>query len=164
MPELKGYEVQEERERLEREAATILGFMIFEYSRLDMELGLLLAWSDDGSSLDHLTKKLSALNFSKRLEHLRKLVTSKYQDTPKAMKAYSDWMSDAHTIRELRNQLFHGRWGVEPIAQRVVNVVGLPTSPDQKSTPYTIAELESSLTRVRQLREQLRVLRSSCPV
>ena len=164
MRELTGAEVQEERARLEREAATILGFMIFEYSRLDMELGLFLAWSDDGSSLEQLTKKLSAFNFSNRLEHLRKTVALKFQDTQNILEAYSAWMSDAHSIRELRNQLFHGRWGVEPHAQRVVNVVGLPTSPDQKSTPYTIAELESQLANVRELRTRLHALRSSCPV
>ena len=164
MRELTGTEVQAERTRLECEAATILGFMIFEYSRLDMELGLLLAWSDDGTSLDSLTKKLSGFNFSKRLEHLRKSVALKYHDVPSTLQAYSAWMSDAHLIRDLRNQLVHGRWGVEAHAQQVVNVVGLPTSPDQKSVPYTIPELESKLEDIRDLRTRLHELRSKCPV
>ena len=164
MPDWTGFEVQEERTRLEREAATILGFMLFEYSRLDMELGLFLSWSDEGSSLESLTKKMVGLNFNKRLEHLQTSVASKFRDTPSIADAYFAWISDAHLIRELRNHLFHGRWGVEPIAQRVVNVVGLPNSPDQSSTPYTIAELEGHLERMRQLRVRLQELRSSCPV
>jgi hypothetical protein len=159
-----GVEILEERDRLEREAATILGFMIFEYSRLDMELGWFLSWADDGNSLEKLTKKLGALNFSKRLEFLQKSVASKFRDSPSVVEAYANWLSDAHAIRELRNQLFHGRWGVEPIQQRVVNVVGLPNSPSQESTPYSIADLQSALASMRDLRARLQKLRSSCPV
>ena len=138
--------------------------MLFEYSRLDMELGLFLSWSDDGSSLESRTKKMVGLNFNKRLEHLQTSTASKFRGDPGTAEAYFAWILDAHSIRELRNNLFHGRWGVEPIAQRVVNVVGLPNSPDQSSTPYTIAELEGNLERIRQLRVRLRELRSSCPV
>jgi hypothetical protein len=164
MRDWTGVEVQEERTRLEHEAAAILGFMLFEYSRLDMELGLFLSWSDDGSLLENLTRKMGSLNFSKRLEYLQKSVTSKFDGNIEVLGAYAAWISEAHSIRELRNELFHGRWCIDPIAQRVVNVVGLPNSPDQKSRPHTIEELEEILNRMRHLRVQLRELRSSCPV
>src|SRR5690606_32499110 len=138
--------------RLEREAATILGFMLFEYSRLDMELGLFLSWSDNGSSLEKLTKKIGRFNFSKRLEYLQKSVALRFDGNLGVIGVYSAWISDAHSIRELRNELFHGRWCVELVAQRVVNVVGLPNSPDQSSKRYTIEELEGALERMRNLR------------
>src|SRR5690606_18836648 len=106
MPDWTGFEVQEERTRLEREAATILGFMLFEYSRLDMELGLFLSWSDNGSSLEKLTKKIGRFNFSKRLEYLQKSVALRFDGNLGVVGVYSAWISDAHSIRELRNELF----------------------------------------------------------
>ena len=159
-----GTEIQEEHDRLERDAATVLGLMIFEYTRLDMELGWLLSWADGGTSLERLTKKLGPLSFSKRLEHLEKSVASKFQGQPEVAATYQDWLSDAHAIRELRNQLFHGRWAVQPIRQVVVNVVGLPNSVDQKGTPYSISDLEGVLIAIRELRARLQGLRSLHPV
>lgn len=158
-----GIEIQKERERLEDEAAKALGLMIFEYSRLDMELGLLLSWWDEGKSLKKPTGKVAGLNFNKRLEFLEKSVAKKFCDSPDVIERYGHWLTEAHAIRELRNQLFHGRWGVSPQQQVVVNVTGLPTCPDQKSTPYSIAELHGVLDSVRKLRAGLEELRGDFP-
>jgi len=159
-----GIEIKEEQDRLEREAASILGFMLFEYSRLDMELGWYLSWSDDAKSLKKMAKKMAAINFSQRLDHSHKRVSEKYCDSPDIIDSHASWISDAHAIRELRNQHFHGRWGVEPVQQRVANVVGLPNSSGQKSTPCSLAELGSALENVRVLRLRLGKLGSACPV
>lgn len=159
-----GIEIQEERDRLEREAATILGYMLFEYSRLDMELGLFLVWAYEGKTLEELTKKLSDYSFHKRLEFLQKLVQVKFAETPKIIGAYATWLADAHEIRSIRNQLFHGRWGVNPIQQQVTNVLGLPTSPEQRETPYSIVDLQNKLETIRALRTRLQELRKSSPV
>ncbi|MGO4552084.1 hypothetical protein AB4059_13430 [Lysobacter sp. 2RAF19] len=164
MKEWTGVEVLEERRRLERDAATLLGMMIFEYSRLEMDLGLFLAWSDDGVSLDQLTKQLEPLTFSKRIDFLEKTVAAKFQESPETLALYANWVADAQSVRGLRNDLFHGRWGVETINQQVVNVVGLPTSPDQKRTPYSITDLQAALDQMRDVRARLQKLRSSFPV
>jgi len=164
MREWTGVEVQEKSARLEREAATILGFMLFEYSRLDIELGLFLVWSNEGKTLDKLTKKLSDFNFHKRLDFLQKLVQAKYADTPKVIEAYASWLADAHETRSIRNQLFHGRWGINPTQQQAMNVVGLPTSPEQRETPYSIADLQKKLESMQTLRTELHKLRKSYPV
>ena len=148
---------------IERDAATVLGFMLFEYSRLDMELGLFLVWAGHGQELDEVTKKLNEANFSKRLDLLGKLADSKYSDTP-AADEYANWLRDAHAVRVLRNQLFHGRWGFIPQKGLVANVVGLPTSPEQAEIRYSIAQLEESLQSMRDLRERLSELRRAWPV
>lgn len=148
---------------IEREAATVLGFMLFEYSRLDMELGLFLVWAGDGKRLDELTKKLSEANFGKRLELLEKLAMSKYSASP-ASDEYASWLRDAHAVRSLRNQLFHGRWGFIPQQGLVANVVGLPTSPDQSEFRYSISQLQESLQVMRNLRDRLSELRRVWPV
>ncbi|MEQ3775703.1 MAG: hypothetical protein ABNH27_01190 [Alcanivorax sp.] len=150
-------------DEIEQEAATVLGYMLFEYSRLDMELGLFLVWSDDGKKLDSLTNKLNDSNFYKRLLLLEKLVQEKYLGTPTA-DIYGSWLSDAHAARSIRNQLFHGRWGFIPQQQQVANVIGLPTSAEQAETRYSISQLEDLLNKMRELRFRLRDLRQSCPV
>lgn len=150
-------------DEIEREAATVLGFMLFEYSRLDMELGLFLVWSDDGRQLESLTKKLNDSNFHKKLFLLEKLVQEKYPGTTTA-DTYKSWLSDAHAARSIRNQLFHGRWGFIPKQQQVANVIGLPTSTEQAETRYSISQLEDLLVKMRELRFRLSDLRQSYPV
>ena len=107
-------------EKLEREAATILGYMLFEYSRLDMELGLALVWANNGEKLTELTNKLNNEVFNSKLNVLEKLVKKKYIVGTKAENRYSKWISNAHKVRTLRNQLFHGRWGIKPQQQLIV--------------------------------------------
>lgn len=159
-----GIEIQEERSRLERETATVLGYLLFEYSRLDTALGLYLAWSNDGQTLEELTKKLSDYNFYERLKFLQKAVLDKFSDSTEIVENYANWLDDAHRIRSIRNQLFHGRWGFNPMQQQVVNVVGLPTSPEQCVTPYFMEDLQRELESLRELTRRLEWLRSLWPV
>jgi hypothetical protein len=159
-----GIEIAEEHGRLEREAATILGFMHFEYARLEMELGLFLAWEGEGRKLDQFTAAVSDLNFKKKLERLEKSAHSRYADRPLALDAYKIWLAEANRIRALRNRFFHGRWGIGAVKQKVINVVGLPTSPEQSAVGYTIAELQSELESIIKLRSELASVRKSWPV
>lgn len=159
-----GIEIREERLRLERETATILGYMLFEYSRLDTALGLYLAWSNDGQTLEELTKKLNDYNFYERLKFLQKAVDDKFSESAEIVESYANWVADAHRIRSIRNQLFHGRWGFNPMLQQAVNVVGLPTSPEQLETPYSIEDLQRELGTLRDLSKRLERLRNSWPV
>ena len=154
---------QVEADELERDAATVLGYMVFEYSRLDMELGLFLAWSDEGRKLDELSETLNDANFHHRLERLASMAKSKYAGTPAAGE-YTKWLADAHAMRSLRNRLFHGRWGFVPQQKMVANVVGLPTSEAQTETRYSIPQLRNSLETMRGLRDRLTYLRQTWPV
>ena len=163
MPAWSGADVAKERHRLEHEAAHLLGFMIFEYSRLEMELGLVLAWEDDGRSLEVSSKQVADSTFNERLERLRKTVRIRHAASPSAIDAYEAWLREAHAVRELRNGLFHGRWGVEASEQLVVNVVGLPTH-TQFVTRYSISDLQAALERMRKVRKSLEELRSRWPV
>lgn len=64
----------------------------------------------------------------------------------------------------MRNELFHGRWGVSAMNRQVVNVIGLPTSPDQKAVSYSIEDLQKVLDDMRNLRTKLCSLRKECPL
>jgi hypothetical protein len=58
-----GIEIEAERERLEREAASILGYMLFEYSRLDIEVGMMVVWAGDWQRLEKLTTNTNPESF-----------------------------------------------------------------------------------------------------
>jgi len=148
---------------LESEAAKALGYMIFEFTRLDMELGLLLVWSDEGRKPDELTEKFNESNFNCKLSFLKALINSKYKEAP-AFNLYQNWLRKAHEIRILRNGFSHGRWGFIPQHQCVANVVGLPTSPNQTETRYTVIQLQELVKKISTLRSQLSKLRAEWPV
>ena len=164
MRDWTGIEIEAERERLEREAASILGYMLFEYSRLDMELGLLLVWVDDGQRLEKLTTDHSESNFHKKLRSLEKEAERKYAASPEALTAHTRWLNAADGVRECRNKLVHGRWGIEPSKEQVINVAGLPTSPKQESVPYSIPALQYKLDAIKELRAGLQELRKTWPL
>jgi hypothetical protein len=164
MRDWTGIEIEAERERLEREAASILGYMLFEYSRLDMELGMLLVWADDGQRLEKLTTDHSESNFHKKLRSLEKEVERKYAASHEAFLAHTRWLNAADEVRECRNQLVHGRWGIEPSKKQVINVVGLPTSSKQESFSYSISALQYKLDAIKELRAGLQELRKAWPL
>ncbi|MEZ5490273.1 MAG: hypothetical protein R3F50_08135 [Gammaproteobacteria bacterium] len=156
--------IQKDYDRVEREAATAIGYILFEFTQLDMELGLYLCWSDHSVGVEELTKKVNDMNFNLRINLLKVKVQEKFSGALNIVKKYDEWINDAHGIRELRNELFHGRWGFDLQRQSAANVVGLPTSPLQKSRLFTIAELLDHKDSIRQLRSRLADLRKSNPV
>lgn len=163
MKEWTGIEIERARQGLEQASATILGRMIFEFSRLDMNLGLMLAWAYEGSQLEKLTNKVSGYSFHKKLDFLKELSQSKYQGNQEASDAHAKWLEEAHEIRASRNELVHGRWGVDPKNNQVVNIVGLPTG-KQISKVYEVSELKAVLNRIQQLQQELSILRDRYPV
>jgi len=163
MKEWTGIEIESARQGLEQASTTTLGRMIFEFSRLDVALGLMLAWAHEGSQLEKLTKMVSGYTFHKKLEFLAELAQSKYQANQEAMDAYVTWLAEAQEVRSNRNDLIHGRWGVDHMKNQVVNIVGLPTG-EQIERSYTIPELKAVLVRMQQLQKQLFTLREQWPV
>jgi hypothetical protein len=142
------------RAAFEKEAASLLGFVIFEWSRLEMELGLALVWQGEGCTLEKQTSDVGKEAFSERLLRLKSYVKSKYPDTA-AMQAYDAWTDRADKLRLVRNALVHGRWGISPSTGTVANIAGLPTSGGQIETRYTLAGLEEIVGAMKTLRGSL---------
>jgi hypothetical protein len=159
-----GIEIERARQGLEQASATVLGRMIFEFSRLDMSLGLALVWSDGGAQLERLSKLATDFSFHKKLDFLQQLVEAKYEREQEPYLLYGKWLEHAHAVRVTRNELIHGRWGVDPMKNQVLNVAGLPTSPEQRQRAYTIAELKATLDQMTYLQVHLAELRERWPV
>ena len=163
MKEWTVVEIERARQGLEQASATTLGRMIFEFSRLDMNLGLMLAWAHEGSQLERFTRMVAGYTFHKKLDFLAELAQSKYRSNQEALGAHATWLAEAHEVRTNRNDLIHGRWGVDHVNNQVVNIVGLPTG-EQIERRYKIPELKAALERMQQVQMQLSTLREQWPV
>lgn len=148
-------------EELEDEATKELGYIIFEFSRLDTDLALCLVWANQGKDLAKFTKILTekGQSFNFRLELLEDL-TKKNLNTEFETDEYRNWIEDAHQLRQLRNRLVHGRWGFIPSNGTIANVLGLPTSKNQDEQRYSIDDLRNYRTIFKDLREKLAILRN----
>ena len=164
MDDLTVGELWARRKQLENEAAVQLGHMIFEISRLEMNLGLCLVWVEGGGKLESLTKSVESLGLKAKLDKLEEQVKANLPDRSKCREAYEHWLQRAHAIRQLRNNLIHGRWGVEAHINKVVNVLGLPTSEEQQITRYGIDELVRINNELKALQCELSRLREDWPL
>ena len=162
--DLTAGEVWKATEALEAAAATQLGRLLFAFSRLDVALGLCLVWADGGQQIDELTPKVTALTFNQKLDALTVLVKRKFPERSKKRLAWVKWIEHAHMARTLRNQLTHGRWGVDPQAGEAINVIGLPTSPEQREVRYSMQSLADAVTEIARLQSRLWQLREQRPV
>lgn len=152
------------REAMEAAAASLLGHMLFEFSRIDVNLSLCLVWVDNGANLESLTPKVAELSFHRKLEELAKHVQLKFPASSKRRVAYDLWIERMHMARAERNRLVHGRWGIEAHRNKVVNVVGLPTGGAQQEVEYSIDELAAVNEELRSLELELRRLRTHWPL
>lgn len=164
MTNFTGAELEEIRKHLESAAALNLGRLLFAFSYLDVNLSLLLVASGGGKEREALTEKIADYSFHKKLLFLEEMVNSKFQTNSEVYNQYKLWLQEAHLVRNTRNQLVHGRWGIVPHQQRVANIIGLPGENNQVETLYTISDLEKKLAAIQLLEKKLQKLRRSYPV
>ena len=155
----------EKLKELEDAAARAVGYILFEFAKLDIELAQTIVWANEGREIEVLTKKLETKgqSFHFRLELLRELV-EKNIHCKATVESYQFWLEKSHEFRHLRNRLVHGRWGFIPLKGEVANVLGLPTSRDQDEDRYSIKQLELYSERLRSHRYILNGLRDTSPV
>jgi hypothetical protein len=164
LKEITAGEMLARREALELAGATLLGKLLFEFARVDVNLGLCLVWIEAGARLESLTKQVSEWGFSKRLEYLEAAVDRGFPIDHAGRAEYGKWIARAHAVRQTRNELVHGRWGVDAAGERVMNVIGLPTSPDQREVGYKLEDLEAILHEMKELQSVLSQLRKRWPL
>lgn len=151
------------REAMQAEAASLLGQMLFAFSYIDVNLGLCLAWVEDGRRLEALSKSLEGQSIHTKLETLSRQVAEKFPVGSKRRAAYERWIERVHAARMTRNQMVHGRWGIEARHHKVVNVVGLPSG-TQLSIEYSLGELKAFNEELRALERELARLREHWPL
>lgn len=148
---------------MQAEASSLLGQMLFAFSYIDVNLGLCLAWVDDGKKLETLSMSLEGQSVHSKLETLSKLVTAKFPAGSKRRIAYEQWIERVHAVRLMRNQMVHGRWDVDARRHKVINTVGLPSG-TQQSFEYSLLELANFNDELRAIERELGRLRKHWPV
>jgi len=155
MNELTAGDIWRIREQLERDAASALGKAMFAFSGLDTNLGLMVASVLRYVGKEGQAARVDSLNFKARLEFVDAYIASTSEFHPTAVSEVRDWVLQAQEARQLRNQLVHGRWGVDPLTGKVHNIVGLPSSDAQQTIEYTLEELDAISQEFRRLNSAL---------
>lgn len=161
---MTGLEILATKEKLESSAATLLGRLLFAFSRLETNLSLCLVWVNGGENLDLLSDRVAEFNFHSKLERLSIEIEKKFLQGSESRIAYQAWLERAQLIRRQRNEFVHGRWGVDASSNQVVNVLGIPTSSSQREVRYTLGELETVNDEADQLLEDLLALSTRWPI
>lgn len=138
----------DEAERVESAIAERLGLLLFAYSRLDVSLGLQLVWTDGARELPGLTHRYNNQGVGPRIEFLKKRVATVYAPGSEGAREYADFFDELDALRQIRNDLVHGRWSRPLDGERMACVAGLPTSDDQRETYYSPALLDEVVQRL----------------
>jgi len=154
------------RRDLEDAAASNLGHILFELSRLELNLGLCIAWFDGGADIEGQSRKYNSKGLGEKFEAMRKQLEKRGSEglEPNAIFAWQKWLNRADKIRESRNNFVHGRWGTNPETITVTNVVGLPSSGLQQEWQYTLDQLGQIRREIRDVAEELHKLRKKWPM
>ena len=164
MENLTGLQLQEREARVEAEAALLLGRMQFEFSRLDVALGLCAVWTDEGVNLKELTPRIDGMSFHRKLEFIAAVVERRLKKGSLTYASYTDWIERTNAARILRNELVRGRWYIDPRTEEAVNIIGLPTSDGQHEKRYSLPALARAVDTLRKLQNQLSKLRRQEPL
>lgn len=140
---------------LEDAASYQLGRLLFSFSRLDFSLNMVLLWAEGGQGVERLTQRLESQSFHQKLQWLQELTRTKFPDGSPVQLAYSQWLDRADGVRKQRNRLVHGRWGINPHTQAVINVLGIPGSVHQEEVRYSLQELQVIVADVSSLSDEL---------
>jgi hypothetical protein len=140
--------------------------MLFELSRLELNLGLCIAWFDDGADVEGQSKKFNSKGLGEKFEAVRKQLVLKASDglEANAITSWQRWLDRANQIRETRNYFVHGRWGTNLETITVTNVVGLPSSGLQQERQYTLDQLGQIRREIRDVAAELHKLREKWPL
>lgn len=128
-------------EELEDGASRLLGKLLFAFGRIEMNLALFLGGLQLDEPFDRVMARLEKCTFDDKLDILLDAVGQRYDDDIELYGHWAEWYMAADSLRDLRNRLAHGRWGIIGHLQIVAHVAGLPGSPKQKETRYSLALL-----------------------
>jgi hypothetical protein len=132
-------------EELENEAHRLLGKLFAVFGGLEMNLGLFNAGLNPAIPFVQEAERQDDFNFAEKLQHLLKAAHSRCEYDIDGFSRWAEWYMAADSVREVRNRLAHGRWGVIPHEQCVAHVSGLPGTSHQNERRYSLAQLEAEV-------------------
>lgn len=150
------------RDATEVEIATLIGQLVFSYSRLITDLHLCVAWHGHGKELDEYGNKaedFAAADLIRKIEEQAKLI---HGDKTDCFKKYQSWASRAHGIRNLRNTIMHSRWGIEPYGRHAIAVTTPIFVDPVIEITFTADQLRDASIQCESLSRELNQLSKNC--
>jgi hypothetical protein len=146
---------------LQLAASTLVGQLVFEFSRIDMELGCSLHTVVNPRDIDALNVLIDRLSFKSKLDALNEVVARIFEGKEEFLAEFKHCYRSIDAIRSRRNSFIHGRWGAIANTQQVVHVEsGMPGGVPQREWRFTIAELKAELASVSKVLNEFRALRA----
>ena len=164
MNNLTGGELWRIRSELEATASSILGRLLFTFSRLDFNVSLLVSSIERVGGNETAAAKATQLSFHERLARLALFFEREATLPDDARAAYGEWLLAMQEVRTQRNQLVHGRWDIDPNNRVVLNIMGPTSSLEERTIPYTLAALQAAVSKIEQLQGNLAQLRKQWPI
>jgi len=138
-------------EMFEDAAALIIGRVVLEFSRFELNLAFLLeilATYGDAPQVERLFKQA----LGNRIEGLQELISAREGVDPRCLSEFADWKQEMDGVRLLRNRFVHGRWGVLTHTQQIVSVPSYrANTPGDDEVRYSLPELEAELGKVKEV-------------
>ena len=133
------------------------------YARLDVNLALYVANSRGQEMRAQTLEELENTSFKVKLDRLLPAVRREYGVDPESSATWDEWLKSANKLRCKRNDLIHGRWGINEARSLVFNVIGLPGSPKQLEVTYTLDDLADEVELAIEVSKRFTELRDKWP-
>ncbi|RVT47216.1 hypothetical protein [Rubrivivax albus] len=108
------------------------------FSQLDSNLEVYLRNTELAERVSPEGANPKLRSFKQKLDVLEERLKGMNLGYPKEAAELRIWLDKAEQLRGIRNELVHGRWGLEARQGFVVNILGLPGSESQKVKSYTL--------------------------
>ena len=152
------------RDAAENEVASLIGKLVFSYSRLVTGLHLCVAWHNDGKKLDSYRTKAEDFAAADLIKKIEEQAKSKHGVESDCFKSYESWAIRANAIRELRNIIMHSRWDIEPYGRHAIAISTPVLVEPIKEFTFTVDQLRLACSECESLNRELNKLRKDCPL
>ena len=161
---MTGAEMFARRDATETEVATLIGQLVFSYSRLVSALHYCVAWHNDGANLDAYGKSAEGYSSADLINKIASQAQTHFGSGSLAFKKYASWAKRAHSAREFRNVVMHSRWGIEPYGRHAIAVSTPPFAEPQRERIVTSSKLQAACETCTALATELGELRGKFPL
>lgn len=146
-----GDDVSVNEKTFEDSAALIIGRVVLEFSRFELNLALLLEMlvtTENAAQIERLFKQ----GLGARIEGVQSLISVRVGLDPLCLSEFADWKRRMDSVRLLRNRFIHGRWGVLKHTKQIASVASYRANARADGEiRYSLPELEAELGKIEEV-------------
>lgn len=124
---------------LQSAVSTLIGRLVMELSRFELNLDLCLRHLAGGSEPVLLNPLIERLSLKAKMDALREVIARRHAGEADCLREFNAWYAVMDRIRAKRNAFIHGGWVFNYYEQEVTNLApGLPGSITRKEIRYSL--------------------------